>query len=75
MIHSIDVLVVVSNMLVVLASLALALVTMKDIVKDDNRTLLAAIRDLIPVTNRKPRKAAPEQEELALVPVDDGKAA
>jgi hypothetical protein len=75
MIHSIDVLVVVSNMLVVLASLALALVTMKDIVKDDNRTLLAAIRDLIPVNNRKPRKAVPEQEELALVPVDDGKAA
>ena len=75
--HTTEFLIITTNVLVFLATVALALVTGADVVKDQNKTIREAIKGLVTVNNRKgdKRSDVPEgQEELRLVQ-DDGGAA
>lgn len=75
--HATEFAIIATNLLVVVASILVALVTGADVVKDQNRTIREAIKALVTVNNRKAKDAPnpiPGQEELRLV-VDDKDAA
>lgn len=50
---NLELLIVITNLLVVLASLAVAFVTMEDIVKDDNKTVQQAIRAMVKMQRKE----------------------
>jgi hypothetical protein len=73
--HATEIAIIGTNVLVFLATVALALVTGADVVKDQNKTIREAIKGLVTVNNRKPQpNPIPGQEELRLV-ADDGRGA
>lgn len=72
--HMTEILIIGTNLLVVVASILVALVTGADVVKDQNKTIREAIKGLVTVNNRRDRRDVnpiPGQEELRLVPDDE----